>query len=95
MELADKSVPREGVPVCPEDQELFLESGIKCPLLPPSHPEAQETRTHPRVLAFGSGERTEASGCRPLGVPGRVPRGDTLKLTSCVTHLRPHLTPVS
>lgn len=31
------------------------------------------------------------SGRHPPGVTGSVPRGDTLKLTSCVTHLRPHL----
>lgn len=31
------------------------------------------------------------SGRHPPGVTGSVPRGDTLKLTSCFTHLRPHL----
>lgn len=59
--------------------------GIKCPLLPPARPAAQETEAplEPCVWEW----RGEDGGQQPspLGVPGSVPRGDTLKLRTCVT----------
>lgn len=89
-ELADKLVPREGVPVCPQGRELFLESGIKCPLLPPSHPAAQEMEAPGQCLVVEDGEDGSQEPLSP-GVPGSVSRV-TLPVS---LHLRPHLTPVS
>lgn len=68
-ELADKLVPREGVPVRPQGRELFLESGIKCPLLPPSHPAAQEMEAPGQSFGvwWWRRGRLEARSHRPLG----------------------------